>query len=101
MSNHEPLDVEAKQSRLAARDKIAPSPPCEASLRDGNLPPMAKSRGPRVRPSKAPGPEKTRSRDADGTQARILSAATEEFAENGYSGARVDAICRAARANPR
>jgi AcrR family transcriptional regulator len=30
-----------------------------------------------------------------------LSAATDEFAANGYSGARVDAICRAAQANPR
>jgi AcrR family transcriptional regulator len=40
-------------------------------------------------------------RDADRTRARILSGAIAEFAAKGYSGARVDAICRAAGANPR
>jgi AcrR family transcriptional regulator len=40
-------------------------------------------------------------RNADRTRARILSGAIAEFAAKGYSGARVDAICRAARANPR
>lgn len=40
-------------------------------------------------------------RNADVTRARILAAAIGEFAANGYSGARVEAICRAARANPR
>jgi len=40
-------------------------------------------------------------RDGDGTRARILAAATAEFSANGYSGARVDAICKAAQANPR
>ena len=40
-------------------------------------------------------------RGVDGTRARILVAATDEFSANGYSGARVDAICRAAKANPR
>ncbi|HEY0466444.1 MAG TPA: TetR/AcrR family transcriptional regulator [Polyangiaceae bacterium] len=62
---------------------------------------MAKSRDPRATQSKASGTERRRARDSDGTQARILAAATEEFAQNGYSGARVDAICRAAQANPR
>ncbi len=42
-----------------------------------------------------------RKRNADRTRARILSGAIAEFAAKGYSGARVDAICRAARANPR
>jgi AcrR family transcriptional regulator len=36
-----------------------------------------------------------------GTQARILAAAIDEFSANGYSGARIDAICQAAQANPR
>jgi AcrR family transcriptional regulator len=40
-------------------------------------------------------------RDADRTRARLLSGAIAEFAAKGYSGARVDAICRAAGANPR
>jgi AcrR family transcriptional regulator len=40
-------------------------------------------------------------RDADRTRARILLAATREFAANGYSGARIEIICRAAQANPR
>jgi len=37
----------------------------------------------------------------NGTRERILQAAIEAFAAKGYSGARVDAICRASRANPR
>ena len=40
-------------------------------------------------------------RNADRTRERLLRAAIAEFAANGYSGARVEAICRAARANPR
>jgi AcrR family transcriptional regulator len=57
-------------------------------------------RRPATTPAAAPrrrGPK----RDADRTRARILGAAIAEFAANGYSGARVEAICRAARANPR
>ena len=42
-----------------------------------------------------------RKRDADRTRENILRSATAEFAAKGYSGARVEAICRAARANPR
>ncbi|HEY4012576.1 MAG TPA: TetR/AcrR family transcriptional regulator [Polyangiaceae bacterium] len=45
--------------------------------------------------------ENTNARDGDTTRGRILASATKEFAANGYSGARVEAICRAARANPR
>jgi AcrR family transcriptional regulator len=64
------------------------------------------------RPGMSPKPAKTRAgsgaakpapkvRDAERTRASILAAATEEFARNGYSGARVDTICRVASANPR
>jgi len=35
------------------------------------------------------------------TRERILRVAIDEFAAKGYSGARIEAICRAARANPR
>jgi AcrR family transcriptional regulator len=40
-------------------------------------------------------------RQADATRQRILQAAIKEFAAEGYSGARVDAICKRARSNPR
>jgi AcrR family transcriptional regulator len=40
-------------------------------------------------------------RNADRTREGLLRAAISEFASHGYSGARVEAICRAARANPR
>jgi AcrR family transcriptional regulator len=40
-------------------------------------------------------------RDPDATRQRILTAAIREFSSEGYSGARVDAICKRARANPR
>jgi AcrR family transcriptional regulator len=40
-------------------------------------------------------------RNADGTRDRILRVAIGEFAAKGYSGARIEAICRKARANPR
>jgi AcrR family transcriptional regulator len=38
---------------------------------------------------------------AENTRERILRVATAEFSEKGYSGARVDVICRLSRANPR
>jgi AcrR family transcriptional regulator len=38
---------------------------------------------------------------AENTRDRILRVAIAEFAEKGYSGARVDVICRLSRANPR
>jgi len=40
-------------------------------------------------------------RNPDATRQRILSAAVKEFAAEGYGGARVDSICKRARANPR
>lgn len=48
------------------------------------------------------GIRKTRTpRDPEGTRARILAAATEVFAEHGFSGARVEAITAAAGVNMR
>jgi AcrR family transcriptional regulator len=38
---------------------------------------------------------------AENTRARILRVAIAEFSEKGYSGARVDVICKLSRANPR
>jgi AcrR family transcriptional regulator len=40
-------------------------------------------------------------RDADRTRDSILRAAVSEFASKGYNGARIETICRVARANPR
>jgi AcrR family transcriptional regulator len=42
-----------------------------------------------------------RHRDADRTKAEILDAATQEFAEHGYSGARVDVIATKTRTTKR
>jgi AcrR family transcriptional regulator len=42
-----------------------------------------------------------RQRDADRTKAEILDAATQEFAEHGYSGARVDVIATKTRTTKR
>src|ERR1700759_5083488 len=57
----------------------------------------------RPEPAEAPGPspDEAKDRGDDSTRARLLTAATAEFSANGYNGARIDAICRAARANPR
>jgi len=38
---------------------------------------------------------------AENTRERILRVAIAEFSEKGYSGARVEAICKLSRANPR
>lgn len=38
-------------------------------------------------------------RDAEATKARLLAAATAEFAEHGIAGARIDRVAKAARAN--
>ena len=46
-------------------------------------------------------PPRPRTRDAEGTKARILDAAKKEFARNGLGGARVDVIADKARANKR
>jgi len=45
--------------------------------------------------------DKPRTRDAERTKAEILKAAREEFCEQGFNGARVDAIAARARANKR
>ena len=45
--------------------------------------------------------EKPRTRDAERTKAEILQAARDEFCEQGFNGARVDAIAARARANKR
>jgi AcrR family transcriptional regulator len=57
----------------------------------------AKRKPSRPRAAKPP----ATARKASDTRERILRAAIAEFAKKGYSGARVDGICRAARANPR
>lgn len=44
---------------------------------------------------------RTQRREPDAKRDRILQAAIKEFAAEGYSGARVDAICKRARSNPR
>jgi AcrR family transcriptional regulator len=46
-------------------------------------------------------PRQTATRDPEGTRARILGAATREFARFGLGGARVDRIARRAGANKR
>ena len=45
--------------------------------------------------------DKPRTRDAERTKAEILRAAREEFCEQGFNGARVDAIAARAKANKR
>jgi AcrR family transcriptional regulator len=78
--------------RRASRDTVPgqPASPMALTRRTKRSSPAA-SRAPAVQPK----------RDADATRARILQAAIDEFAAKGLSGARVDVICRAARANPR
>lgn len=56
----------------------------------------AKRKPARLRAARPPA-----ARKPSDTRERILRAAIGEFAKKGYSGARVDGICRAARANPR
>ena len=47
-------------------------------------------------------PDKTRAiSNVENTGERILRVAIAEFSEKGYSGARIDVICKASRANPR
>jgi len=47
----------------------------------------------------APEPASSQKRDAAATRQRILQAGSEEFAERGFSGARIDQIAKAARSN--
>jgi AcrR family transcriptional regulator len=49
--------------------------------------------------ARAQSPRPARNRDI--SRERLLQAAIKEFSAKGYSGARVDAICRASRSNPR
>lgn len=60
------------------------------------MPPTKPARRPSAPPARRPV-----KRNAERTRQRLLDAAIDEFARQGYSGARVDAICRASRANPR
>jgi AcrR family transcriptional regulator len=57
--------------------------------------PKSKPKAPRTE-SKQPS-----KRNPDATRFRILQAAIREFSSEGYGGARVEAICKRARANPR
>ena len=50
---------------------------------------------------KRPSTERTAQRDPERTRAAILEAATQEFAENGMGGARVDSIAERAGTNKR
>ena len=50
--------------------------------------------------TRVPG-HRARSRDAERTKAEILRAARDEFCEQGFNGARVDAIAARAKANKR
>src|SRR5690349_14497296 len=45
--------------------------------------------------------DRPRTRDAERTKASILRAARDEFSEQGFNGARVDAIAARAKANKR
>lgn len=60
---------------------------------------MPRDSTPRRSPRKSPPPAFVR--DADASRARILDAATAEFAAHGLAGARVDGIAAAAGANKR
>jgi TetR/AcrR family transcriptional regulator len=52
-----------------------------------------------ARKTKAAAPRKPVKRDAAASRERILAAATEEFAEKGYDGARVDEIAQKSQLN--
>lgn len=52
-------------------------------------------------PAHLPAEKARAKRNPDGTKKRILQAAIREFALEGYSGARVESICKRSRANPR
>jgi AcrR family transcriptional regulator len=59
---------------------------------------------PQTNPDGAPSKRRGASRagvPAENTRERILRAAITEFSGKGYSGARVDVICKRSRANPR
>lgn len=56
---------------------------------------------PRPRRARSRSTAEARPRDAERTKAEILRAAREEFCEQGFNGARVDAIAARAKANKR
>jgi AcrR family transcriptional regulator len=60
----------------------------------------AGSKGARVFPTKGAKRE-AQILPAESTRERILRTAIDEFSEKGFSGARVDVICKRSRANPR
>src|SRR5438552_5810090 len=63
-------------------------------------PQASRRSGPQGQPSSGPGTDGVRL-DAPESRERILKAAVNEFAREGYGGARVERICAAARSNPR
>jgi len=79
------------------------SPPARPDAPEGAQPKAPRRRAKAVEPAVAPAPAATarRPRDAAATADRILQAAIAEFAEHGYTGARIDAIARRADANMR
>jgi len=63
---------------------------------------MASDAATAARPGRRPAPDMpARPRDAERTKASILKAARDEFCEQGFNGARVDAIADRAQANKR
>lgn len=84
---------QTSRGATTTRDRT-PLEGADASPRRGRPPTKAASKVP-VTP--APRPK----RDGDASRARILDVAIREFASHGFNGARVDAICRNARVNPR
>lgn len=76
---------------------VSPSAPPAAARRPAK-PDAKRERG----ATKQRRPDKARATAAtENTRERILRVAIAEFSEKGYSGARVDVICKLSRANPR
>jgi TetR/AcrR family transcriptional regulator len=75
----------------------------EAVASSGRAPRAAAAEQPKkeLPAKKADGPDRDRKRDPERTRAAILSAALQEFSQQGYAGARVDAIARRAGINKR
>ncbi len=79
------------------------SPPASSDAPAVAEPKAPRRRAKAVAPAAVPAPAAParRPRDAAATADRILQAAIAEFAEHGYTGARIDAIARRADANMR
>ncbi len=73
------------------------SPP---PTRDGPTPDKAPNGGRRTRTA-AKRTGAPPDRPQEGTRERILRIAIAEFSEKGYSGARIETVCKNAHANPR